>query len=123
MRVEILKVDGDRVAFAADVGTAVAGWHDVPPTVGRVYFVELSTHDTPTWGQDIVATSGGAARIAPDGDGVVIDAVLERIDADGLAFLRIGSSLFFFSTEGAAPAAGTPIRVRLATLTLFDTRI
>lgn len=122
MRVEILKVDGDRVVFATDHGTAIADWGQPPPVVGRVYYVELGTRDVPVWGQDIVATAGGATRIAPHGDGVVIDAVLEHFDASyDCAFLRIGTSLFFFTTEGTAPADGTPIRVQLATLSLSDT--
>jgi hypothetical protein len=124
MRVEILEVDGDRVAFATDYGTAVAGWHGPAPDVGRVYYVELSTHDPLEWGRDIVALPGGPLRVAALGEGVVIDALLEHLDASyDHAVLRIGPSIFMLTVTGQPPPLGSWVRLQLATLTLYDTKI
>ena len=124
VRVEILRVDGDRVAFATDHGTAVAGWDGPAPTVGRVYYVELGTHDDIEWGRGIVAIAAGPTRIAAHGDGVVVDAVLEQYDPSyGRAVLRLGRGIFWFTTTGAPPPVGSWVRVQVATLTLYDTRI
>lgn len=42
---------------------------------------------------------------------------------DGAAALRLGPSLVLIDTEGAAPPAGTPVRVQVGELMLADTGI
>lgn len=124
MKVEILHVHGERVAFATDYGSAVATWNGPAPDLGRVYYVELDTRDDIAWGREIVAIPGGPLRIAPHGDGVVVDAVLEHYDpAHGHSVLRLGPSIFWFSTTGPPPPLGSWVRVQVATLTLYDTKI
>jgi hypothetical protein len=75
------------------------------------------------WGTDIVAMPPAPPRIAHGPTGITLDATLESIEDDGTATLRLGPSLVLIETEGAAPPAGTPVRVQIGEMQLADTGI
>ncbi len=125
MKVHVRTIDPihRRVAFSSDLGAAEAGWLGDLPEAERDYHVEIAINDRLIWGTDIVATSPAPPRIAQGPAGITLDATLESLEDDGTGTLRLGPSLVLIDTEGAAPPAGTPVRVQIGEMMLADTGI
>jgi|KBSSwiStaDraftv2_1062776.scaffolds.fasta_scaffold4816633_1 hypothetical protein len=125
MKVHVRTLDPTRrrVAFSSDLGAAEAGWLGDLPEADRDYHVEIAINERLVWGTDIVATPPAPPCIAQGPAGITLDATLESIEDDGAATLRLGPSLVLIDTEGAAPPAGTSVRVQVGEMMLADTGI
>lgn len=128
MKVEIQNLElssGEKhlVEFSSELGNAHAYWQGTPPRLGETYHVEFRVVVPLTWGVDILPTTESTHRLHQEGDGVVIKAKLEAYEDQGLAFLRLGGTIFMADTLGNPPPLGTVVEAHIHELTLSDTGI
>jgi hypothetical protein len=122
MKIHVQEYDGTNncVRFDSEIGTAEAKWMGDLPDVGSDYYVEIAINKCLVWGDDIIATESLPHRITQSEVGITLEAILESIDSDGFAVIRLGITLVLIETEGTPPPVGTAVQVRLGELHLSD---
>lgn len=127
MRVQVVRVEsgegGVRTALKTAGGVVWTYWRGDPPTRAQFSDVELAITAPVTWGRQLEIvraddTANEGATSLPPALGC-LHAVLESIDQDGVALLRVGDGLVLVETTGAAPAPGTQLRLRACELTAY----
>ena len=108
------------ITFSSPLGDAFGNWPGTPPTPGETYRVELSVAAPLVWGSDIKASANKSYSLSSTGEKVILHALLESLEDDGLAFLRISNSLLMVDTVGSPPPVGTFVEAHIQTLTLVD---
>jgi hypothetical protein len=111
------------VEFSSELGNASGSWQGTPPNLGETYHVEFSVGAPLTWGNDIQPSIESTNSLRKDGDEVLINALLEAFEEDGLAFLRIGGTVLMVDTLGNPPPIGTFVKAHIRELILSDTGI
>jgi hypothetical protein len=117
-------VEGEyAITFSSPLGDAFGNWLGTPPIPGETYRVELSVEAPLVWGSDIEASPKEDYSLSSTGEKVILHALLENLEEDGLAFLRISNNLLMVSTLGSPPPVGTFVEAHIQNLTLVDINI
>jgi hypothetical protein len=111
---------GPVVEFRAEAGAGVATWHGRPPEVGREYLVELDVPETLVWDETILPGSPAAPGVAAVGGRAYLCGPLEAYTDDGVAAVRVGTSVVMVETEGSPFAVGTRVLLSVGALHLYD---
>jgi hypothetical protein len=109
------------VGFSTDYGDADAVWQGDAPEINRRYDVELDIDGALVWGESVLISKSKANVIKKKIDGlIVITGVLDSLDDDGYAVLRIGDSIIPFMAEGNPFHVGNPIEISTDSLFLYQ---
>lgn len=124
MKVKIVEAgpSGDVRCLIDGVGIHAAWIGNQAPTIGADYDVELSVREQLVWGANVITNANGRIGIEPDGQGVILHAMLESFD-DGVGTLRLGNSIVQVEMTGMAQLIGKAVSVKVRELGLCDTGI
>lgn len=111
------------VRFDTLYGGSHGRWVGPLPSVGERYDVELTIDETLVWGETAELVDETVPRIDREGECVLLQGVLDAVYSNGVAVLRLGSSIISFLASGTAPHPGSPIRLQAQRLSLYDTNM
>lgn len=125
MRIKINHVEtssnGDViVSFSTQFGRAQARWASEQLPDLAEYDVELEVNDELVWGDSITLSPSKDVGIEMEEDKVLIRGVLERVDASGVADLRLGPAVLSVETSGKPADADAVVQLICEDLELFD---
>jgi hypothetical protein len=86
-------------------------WEGDKPEIGKTYHVELDIDGVYVWGQDIVSSD--------DDISIICNGILESIDDDGYAVLRMGDYIIPFLTKGDSFEIGSKINVHVKLVSAY----
>ena len=116
---KIIFVDSSiHVDFSTDYGKATALWEGEKPTINFEYHVEIDIDDSLTWEKDIIKNETGEYSIQMHDNRIFLAGMLDSVDDDGYAVLRIGESIITFVTNGIPFVNGSFIKLISKTVTL-----
>ena len=123
MKIKLLEVlrgpNPATVIFAAEFGQARATWRGDDPVAGQTYWVEMDVDDRLHWGLEIKTSSSRAYYIGHEAGAVKITGLLEGLDGQGLADIRLGRGLITVLTAGAGPETQEYVDMFVDNLALF----
>jgi hypothetical protein len=108
------------VTFSSPLGNAHGSWLGIPPVLGATYQVELSVSAPLTWEIDITRSKKDSYSLGSAGEKIILNALLENFEDDGLAFLRLDNALVMVDTVGSPPPTGTFVEARIPSLLVTD---
>ena len=125
MRVTITSVVNPRsgqVAFQTEFGTGVGEWVGELPSVGEYRDVEFTVDEPVASDRTLVALQPqNRPFITHTAEGVTLMGLLERNEADGVAVIRLGSSLLMVEFDGDAVSAPSWVQIGPVRIRLYDT--
>jgi hypothetical protein len=110
--------------FSTEWGTFIGVWHGREPVrVGESTDAELTFLHAVGWDRIAMAHSGTGFLL--DGDANQVDAIIEALDPDGVATLRVGDGLVLIDTIGGPPPdpVGKSIRLSDVPIEVYPTGI
>lgn len=124
MRVTIIEILSRsvhvEVRARAECGEFVAHWIGTPPQVGRNCFVELKCDDIFTFGVNASVSSDNTCAITYANGQVTLNGLCERVEGDGITYLRLGTSVVMLEFEDQLPPVSTWVRLRTKQLRMYD---
>ena len=125
MRVTITSVvdpRSGRVAFQTELGMGVGEWVGELPSIGECRDVEFTVDEPVASGRTLVAVQPqDRPFITHTAEGVTLIGLLERNEADGVAVIRLGSSLLMVEFDGDAVSAPSWVQTGPVRIRLYDT--
>ncbi len=98
---KVIDAQSGQVEFNSEFGQARGRWSGTLPVPGQTYYVELDVDKVLTCGSDLVAVGDGhQTSIHCEGDSAILVGLLERVEDDGVAILRLGQSVIMLEIEG-----------------------
>ena len=107
------------VNFSTEYGSAIALWNGNEPEVNKEYFVEVEVPCVLCWQKDIVVTDEPCV-IWLKNNIVHIVAILESVDDDGYAVLRLGGSIISVMARGDSLSVGSKVKLTTNALALYE---
>lgn len=108
------------VQFSTKFGSAEAIWVGDTPINGNVYTVELEISDTLAWCNDIIAADEENYKIYMDNGVMCLKGVLESIEDDGYAIIRMEDSIVSLITQGDPMDIGDFVEAKIKNVTLHN---
>lgn len=116
MKVEILSImyaKPKRLALCNTAyGTVAVQWEGKEPEIGHEYYIELEITDTLVWDEHIFLTDRNVFLVENENEFIILAGILESIDSDGYAVLRVGDSIIPFFARGTPFNIGVNIIVK-----------
>jgi hypothetical protein len=110
--------------YQTPFGEFTAPWHGEEPQIGVDYYIEIEVTDLFMWDENVIISESVTPSIQQDDDTIIITGVLELLDADGFAALRLGSALVTFEVAHVSNVdLGTPLRLFAKDVSVFDTNV
>jgi len=109
---------GDMICCSNTLGKLTVRWIGSKPILNSEYDVELDIEKTLVWGKDIILSKTVKHFIMTEKALTVLNGVLESVDADGYAILRVGNSIVPFMSEGTAFEIGSIIKIKVNYITV-----
>ncbi len=94
-------------------------WNGNKPKINNEYFAEFEIPDVLCWQKDIVSTKDKYS-IGTENNKFCLIGLLESIEDDGYAIIRLGDSIVPIVTQGEPPALGTFVKLTTNTLLLYE---
>ena len=102
---------GLTVSFLTDLGGAVGIWQGESPTVGATCHVELEADGIFTFGERAIQSDADHPSIAFANGMIRITGILESLEDDGFAVIRLADSLMTFMSAGLDSLIGRFIQI------------
>ena len=113
------QTQGYTINFATEYGNASALWRGNQPKIHHEYIVEFEIPDVLCWQKDIVSTEEKYS-IGTENNKFCLTGLLESIEDDGYAIIRIGDDIVPIETQGEPPALDTFVKLTTNTLFLYE---
>ncbi len=113
------QTQGYNIKFATEYGNANALWNGNKPKINNEYIVEFTIPDVLCWQKDIVSTEEKYS-IGTENNKFCLIGLLEFIEDDGYAIIRLSDSIVPIETQGEPPALGTFVKLTTNTLLLYE---
>ena len=110
MKIEITSINVDNkcqdliVCFMTAFGSGSGIWIGTPPKIANQYEVELDIEDVLIWNDTIKETKDKNVVISYDDQGMMLQGKVERLDSDGIVYVRLHSSLIMIETDARKPS-------------------
>lgn len=118
MKIGIDKFMQNEVIFRTEYGKGKGKWGaSERPPYGETD-VEFEIEDELVWGNNVVLADGDAA-MAISNQQVLFQGILESVDGDNCAVLRMKDSILLFVAKGQAFPVGSTIRIAAKDVTLY----
>ena len=108
------------VDFSTSIGSGQALWHGERPVVDQTYHVEIDIGEELVWGTSIQSIQAQVHRISLHEKKMVLQGVLEALEPDGSAVMRLDNSLVFIQTAGEIPGAGGFVQIIATDIEVYD---
>lgn len=109
-----------QVSFSTEYGNATALWRGNEPQVNKEYFTEFEIPDVLYWQKDIAATEEVPSIILSENGIVHIVALLESIEDDGYAVLRLGDNIISIESQGEPSNVGNNVKLTTNNLLIYE---
>ena len=100
LKIRVNRITNGIVHGNTPFGSINVIWHGDNPELGKVYDVELDIDKVLVWGKDVLLANSGDFAIVCNGGSTMLHGVLESVDADGYAVLRMGDYIIPFVAKG-----------------------
>ncbi len=130
MNIKIIEIINDKipeVLFSTIEGSSVGIWvkgnsdlFDIP-IVGKEYYVEIEIKEVLRWGETIVACTEKTEKINYTNNIINIYGILEEIEDDLVATIRLGESIFLVETSGTPIENTNYVKIAVPKLYLYNT--
>ncbi|MDO3413303.1 hypothetical protein QWJ34_26360 [Saccharibacillus sp. CPCC 101409] len=88
--------------------------------MGKEYTVEIDVEEAVCWGETLHRTESGPCRICMSEGSIYITGLLESVEKDGYAVLRLSSCIVPFEIAGDLPPAGIFVQLKTNKITLYE---
>ena len=109
MEILIKKIINNIVFCKTECGELFVEWVGDIPKPNNVYFIELEIIDDLKWGENVLLANSTDEIIFYNNEYVKLNGLLESIDDDGCATLRIDKFIIMFSCKGNTLPIGSHI--------------
>ncbi len=127
MKVRVGAVDrwasGYHVSFVSPFGSGHAFWSGDVPVLGREYCVEIGCADRFVWGENICPVKCKRYAIRQQNGCLRLAGLLESIDGDGTAAIRLLDDLIYIRVKGMTARPGAWVELRVSDVTLHDAQV
>jgi len=131
MKVQIIKMALQKeknklitmVKFSTQFGCGVAKWNDDNPIISVVYDVEIEIEDNLVWGIDITKATTTDFIIMQNGESVLLQGKLERVESDGFCVMRMETYIITFIASGNSFLLNDFIVIKSKNISLFAINI
>jgi hypothetical protein len=128
MKVKIIRIikeqdNSAQVTFWTASGSAQAEWVGTRPEVGGMYDAEVEVPESLVWGDGIRQVAAMEPGIATTDGTTIITGMLDSLEDDGVATVRLGDSLLLVETEGLPGRVGSSVQLATRQLRLFDANL
>ena len=124
MRVKIEKImnieNGYKVVFSSQFGDATAIWNGARPQISKEYYAEIEVPGVLIWEKDINKSDKINIIEELENGKVGLCGILESIEDDGYAVIRIGDSIVAIETQGVQPKINSCIMVIAENILLYE---
>jgi len=110
------------VAFSTNYGNAIGTWEGEMPILDSNYDVEIDIDNVLLWGKEIINGKKSFNVSMNSKNEIILNGILDSLDEDGYAVLRLGSSITAFMTniEKVFPfEVGSYIELTVPNISLF----
>ena len=100
LKILVVEVADDKVHGLTCFGKITVFWDGNTPEIGTAYDVELDIESVLVWGKDVILVNDESFAIDYDGELALLHGILESIDDDGYAVMRMGDYIIPFLSQG-----------------------
>ena len=108
-------IDDEPVSFRTEFGNGRARWRtpSIPPELGRSHAVEIDIDDIVEPGINTEKIAPASPSLAIDGDCLIFRGLLEHMDDDRVAFLRMADNCLIMIETAGDLSAGDTVRIKV----------
>ena len=101
------------------MGDVFVNWVGDKPEIGNVYEIELDIDGILIWGKDVTLSNDVSFSIEFNENFTFLYGILESVDSDGYAVLRMDDSIISFLTQGDPFDIGSSIKISTGLISAY----